>query len=1034
MLGYQSSKNEYFFDRVLDTKLWGVIQQYSEKKPTLVFASSRKATTTAACKLVESCAQYGSSYVTSDAQKERLFAAAKKVSNDLQLSACILSGIGFHHAGMTSENRLLVESLFATGQDLMVVIATSTLAVGVNLPAYLVVIKSTSYWTQANGVEESSPLQIRQMIGRAGRPQFGDSSAAAVIMTQQSKVSTYESILECDAAPTESHLHKHLTDVLLHEIELGSISSFKDALTYVGGTYLAVRAQLHPENYIPATANVNTTANLTNNAIPNIGRGSALPTARALPSQNSTLHPILRALCMSSLASLTKYECISVDNHTLRITELGHVMSRYFVSHAAIQAIFEAFAPDSATSEGLGYGDVSTRRLLEVLCSSPVFSETLVRRSEKKELREVSALTRFPLKAKGIYKAEKISILIQSLMVFLPKANGNASLPFTDTSLKNETEAIATSAVSLLNCLIQFFIDRGWFYAVHKAILLLKSIRKRCWVLNGPQTRQIPIINGEMAMILERSGCRTLIDLLRLGPERMSQILSCKPDFTQNVLIRLHQIPYYSISVQILEAPSDPHTHRQALSSLVNAHASHKKPKMIKILIYPINETRIGSREKFDHRLLALGQSGKIIHFQHISILNKSDEPFLLQRPLPELESSTLEVLFVSDEWIGFDIVGTVSLSTPDIQHLEAHSEHQDPYNEDSSTKNSKKRKTPTPKERPAAASNTALQPSPTACNHRCKNKFICKHACCRLHPDVRASGNLIFHAPSPVSATISSSMPESVRTPPQTPARNQIPTIQPSNAKMPPPPAIVARAISHAPPEPKIAHPSPLLPASNTNPFAKALQAKKASQTSTTAQKPINTISSVCPPQTHPMSPQSVSPIPSLVNFAQDSPNDLNIATTISQIVTTRPGRLGTFLPSSTSTVLSPPFIPKTTTSVNTLTHYGTTTSSSRSFNPPALRPTAKPASEISRSYQVAAASQPYDSNLTPSRTNYRSNHPSAPNGKSILAPAYLNHSLMHHPSPVRPYGSSLPASQAASGWKALLDWELDLGLRPEP
>ena len=55
---------------------------------------------------------------------------------------------------------------------------------GVNLPAHLVVIKSTQYYGNG-GYQDYSDSQILQMIGRAGRPQF-DTSAVAVIMTKAS--------------------------------------------------------------------------------------------------------------------------------------------------------------------------------------------------------------------------------------------------------------------------------------------------------------------------------------------------------------------------------------------------------------------------------------------------------------------------------------------------------------------------------------------------------------------------------------------------------------------------------------------------------------------------------------------------------------------------------------------------------------------------------------------------------------------------------------------------------------------------------
>lgn len=56
------------------------------------------------------------------------------------------------------------------------------LAMGVNLPAHLVIIKSTQQYI-SGVMHEYSEGQILQMMGRAGRPQF-DVSATVVIMTK----------------------------------------------------------------------------------------------------------------------------------------------------------------------------------------------------------------------------------------------------------------------------------------------------------------------------------------------------------------------------------------------------------------------------------------------------------------------------------------------------------------------------------------------------------------------------------------------------------------------------------------------------------------------------------------------------------------------------------------------------------------------------------------------------------------------------------------------------------------------------------
>lgn len=90
-------------------------------------------------------------------------------------------GVGYHTAGMKLNDRKIVEDLFLH-QHMRVLCATSTLAMGVNLPAHLVIIKSTQQYEQGVGYREMSLMNICQMLGRAGRPQF-DTTARAVILT-----------------------------------------------------------------------------------------------------------------------------------------------------------------------------------------------------------------------------------------------------------------------------------------------------------------------------------------------------------------------------------------------------------------------------------------------------------------------------------------------------------------------------------------------------------------------------------------------------------------------------------------------------------------------------------------------------------------------------------------------------------------------------------------------------------------------------------------------------------------------------------
>ncbi|KAK7086949.1 ATP-dependent DNA helicase MER3 [Halocaridina rubra] len=97
-----------------------------------------------------------------------------------------MCGVAYHHAGLESADRRKVEELFIAG-ELQVLVATSTLAMGVNLPAHLVVIKSTSQYVNGS-YEEYSSAQLLQMTGRAGRPQFDDSGVAVIMTKHQHRV------------------------------------------------------------------------------------------------------------------------------------------------------------------------------------------------------------------------------------------------------------------------------------------------------------------------------------------------------------------------------------------------------------------------------------------------------------------------------------------------------------------------------------------------------------------------------------------------------------------------------------------------------------------------------------------------------------------------------------------------------------------------------------------------------------------------------------------------------------------------------
>ncbi|MDD2777815.1 MAG: ATP-dependent DNA helicase [Methanocellales archaeon] len=86
-----------------------------------------------------------------------------------KLASCMEKGAAFHHAGLHSEHRRIIEGGFRS--NLVKAIAcTPTLASGLNLPARRVIIRNYKRYDLNFGSTPIPVLEIKQMCGRAGRP------------------------------------------------------------------------------------------------------------------------------------------------------------------------------------------------------------------------------------------------------------------------------------------------------------------------------------------------------------------------------------------------------------------------------------------------------------------------------------------------------------------------------------------------------------------------------------------------------------------------------------------------------------------------------------------------------------------------------------------------------------------------------------------------------------------------------------------------------------------------------------------------
>ena len=220
-----------------------------EDGQALVFVSSRQDTVQAAKKTRDELVERD---VPIGARGEYDFHTdAAELSNDT-LRQSVLDGVGFHHAGLSREDKNLVEQWFREGK-IQVLFSTSTLAWGVNLPARCVVIRDTKLHDPLEGEVDMSPLDVLQMLGRAGRPGYDDQGYAWVVC-DRSDTDRYRELLE-DGKTIESRLAdlpdggadgRSASDLAVHlnaEIALGTVTDIDGAMDWLETTFYYVRAQ-----------------------------------------------------------------------------------------------------------------------------------------------------------------------------------------------------------------------------------------------------------------------------------------------------------------------------------------------------------------------------------------------------------------------------------------------------------------------------------------------------------------------------------------------------------------------------------------------------------------------------------------------------------------------------------------------------------------------------------------------------------------------------------------------------------------------
>ncbi|RDL39659.1 uncharacterized protein BP5553_03999 [Venustampulla echinocandica] len=498
--GFESNMNDFAFEKHLDGKLPSLIEKHTQKKPIMVFCFTRKSCETTATMLADWWTRKTATDRAWPAPRQQIVVGSKELQD---LIAC---GVAFHHAGLAPHDRQAVESGFLKG-DISLICCTSTLAVGVNLPCHLVVLKGTIGY-QTGLATEYCDLEVMQMLGRAGRPQFED-SAVAVIMTKSENKQRYELMISGQDI-LESSLHLHLIEHLNSEISLRTVNSLETAKFWLEGTFLAVRMRQNPGYY----------------KIDGI-----------LPSGD--IDQRLKLVCERDIKLLQEHDLVTCE-HQIKCTEYGEAMSRYMVQFVTMKLLLSI--PKHANTE----------QILSIMCQAAEFKDVRMKPNQRACLREFnkSPFLKYPIKENISTTAHKISLLVQVQLggVEHPNEKGFAVLKRQFTTEKN---IIFDRIQRLIRCVIDCKAVDCDAISTRHALGLARSLAAGFWENSNLQLRQIPQFGPVTVKKLISNNINSIEKLASLDTASIERILSKNPPFGKNTLQLLVGFPRLSLTSEV---------------------------------------------------------------------------------------------------------------------------------------------------------------------------------------------------------------------------------------------------------------------------------------------------------------------------------------------------------------------------------------------------------------------------------------------------------------------------------------------------
>jgi len=216
----------------------------------LVFVNTRRSTVSVANKLTKIIEDNLSK--TEKKKLEEMMTSITKSQPELnsvdeKLFSCLRKGVAFHNAGLSSVQRRTVEQSFKD-RIIKCIVATPTLAAGINIPAQRVIIRDLWRYDPNFGMHPIPIFEYKQQAGRAGRPRydkFGDAITIAKNEEQMDEIFNNYILSEIEPIFSKLGSQSALRMHLLSAIATNFVDSIDGVYKFIDSTFYAFQADTY---------------------------------------------------------------------------------------------------------------------------------------------------------------------------------------------------------------------------------------------------------------------------------------------------------------------------------------------------------------------------------------------------------------------------------------------------------------------------------------------------------------------------------------------------------------------------------------------------------------------------------------------------------------------------------------------------------------------------------------------------------------------------------------------------------------------